>query len=42
MLQRSENREVTGFILLISPLFIDCCVRIKDKPDRLLSGDIQS
>ena len=40
VLQRSENRQVTGFILLIFP--IDCCVRINTKPDCLFSGYSQS
>ena len=39
--QRSENRQVTGFILPISPYAIDYCVRINTKPDHLLSGDIK-
>ena len=40
VLQKSENRQVTRFTILIS--LIDCCVRIKGKPDCLLDDDIQS
>ena len=38
VLQKSENRQVTRFTILI----ISCCVRIKDMPDCGLNGDIQS
>ena len=40
VLQRSENRQVTGFIILMSPM--DCCVRINHKSDGSFNGDLQS
>ena len=40
VLQKSENRQVTRFTMLIFP--IDYCVRINTLPAHLFSGDIQS
>ena len=43
VLQKSENRQVTRFTILIPPPPpIDYCVRINGELDCLFSGDIQS